>query len=436
MKRHLERAPRYLNRVFTNDQIYDYGLHLVDRILLESEKHHADFPPMPLSTGPQEGEVWETIPANFLLAQQLRYNIDELKVTVERNCERFNADQRNVFNAAMDSVNNNKGKMLFIHSAGGCGKTFVCNTIAAAVRAKGKVALCVASSGIAALLLDGGQTAHSRLGIPPESLTDTTVARIKRNSDMHKVLLETKLIIWDEVPMQHKYAADAVDRNLRDLLGNDMPFGGITVVFGGDFRQTLPVIQRGVRQQIVASTLCRGKLWKDIEVHYLYQNMRLERTPESVEHAKWLLDIGAGNNLDASETIQLPEEMCLNDRTIESLINSVYPGIGHGDKSAEYFLDHTILACKNDEVDEINEAVLAKFPGNAHTLLSADSIQTQDGAVNDYQPYPTEYLNSLTASGLPLAKLTLKPGCPIMLLRNLDPARGLCNSTCMILNQI
>jgi hypothetical protein len=363
-------------------------------------------------------------------------NIDELKATVERNCERFNAEQRNVFDAAMDSVNNDKGKMLFIHSAGGCGKTFVCNTIAAAVRAKGKVALCVASSGIAALLLDGGQTAHSRFGIPPESLTDTTVARIKRNSDMHKVLRETNIIIWDEVPMQHKYAADCVDRNLRDLLGNDVPFGGITVVFGGDFRQTLPVIPRAVRQQIVASTLCRGKLWKDIEVHYLLQNMRLERSPESVQHAKWLLDIGAGNNLDGSETVQLPEGMCLNDKTVESLINSVYPGIGRGDKSADYFLDRTILACRNDEVDDINEAVLAKFPGNACTLLSADSVQTQDGAVNDYQPYPTEYLNSLTASGLPLSKLTLKPGCPIMLLRNLDPAKGLCNGTRMILNQI
>ena len=429
LRRLLERVPRYFNRAFTDEQIYDYGLHLVDKILLESGKCLTDFPPMPLSTGPQEGEVWETIPANFLLAQQLRYNIDELKATVEQNCGKFNAEQRNVFDAAMDSVNNNKGKMLFIHSAGGCGKTFVCNTIAAAVRAKGKVALCVASSGIAALLLDGGQTAHSRLGIPPESLTDTTVARIKRNSDMHKVLLETKLIIWDEVPMQHKYAADAVDRNLRDLLGNDVPFGGITVVFGGDFCQTLPVIPRGVCQQIVASTLCRGKLWKDIEVHYLHQNMRLERSPESVQHAKWLLDIGAGNNLDRSDTVQLPEEMCLNDKTVESLINSVYPGIGHGDKSAEYFLDRTILACRNDEVDDINEAVLAKFPGNAHTLLSADSVQTQDGAVNDHQPYPTEYLNSLRASGLPLSKLTLKPGCPIMLLCNLDPSKGLCNGT-------
>ena len=217
-----------------------------------------------------------------------------------------------------------------------------------------------------------------------------------------------------------------------------MPFGGITVVFGGDFRQTLPVIQRGVHQQIVASTLCRGRLWKDIEVHYLLKNMCLERTPESIQHAKWLLDIGAGshNNIDASETVQLPEGMCLNEKTLESLINSVYPGIEHGNKSAEYFLDRTILACRNDEIDDINEAILAKFPGNAQTLLSADSVQIQDEAVNDYQPYPVEYLNSLKASGLPLAKLTFKPGCPIMLLRNLDPSKGLCNGTQMILNQI
>ena len=94
-----------------------------------------------------------------------------------------------------------------------------------------------------------------------------------------------------------------------------MPFGGITIVFGGDFRQTLHVIPRGVCQQIAASTLCRGKLWKDIEVHYLYQNMHLERSPESVQHANWLLDIGAGNNLNRSETVQLPEEMCLNEKT-------------------------------------------------------------------------------------------------------------------------
>ena len=54
----------------------------------------------------------------------------------------------------------------------------------------------------------------------------------------------------------------------------------------------------------------------------------------------------------------------------------------------------------------------------------------------NYQPYPAEYLNGLNASGLPLARLTLKPGCPLMVLRNLDPSNGICNGTRMVLLRI
>ncbi len=43
--------------------------------------------------------------------------------------------------------------------------------------------------------------------------------------------------------------------------------------------------------------------------------------------------------------------------------------------------------------------------------------------------YPAEYLNSINCSGLPLAKLRLKVGCPVMVLRNLFPAEGICNGT-------
>ena len=68
--------------------------------------------------------------------------------------------------------------------------------------------------------------------------------------------------------------------------------------------------------------------------------------------------------------------------------------------------------------------------------MSADSVQLGDSIPNGYQPYPPEYLNSLRASGLPLAKLALKHGCPIMLLHNLDPSRGLCNGTRMIVTDI
>lgn len=63
--------------------------------------------------------------------------------------------------------------------------------------------------------------------------------------------------------------------------------------------------------------------------------------------------------------------------------------------------------------------------------MSVDKVTTDTA-----HTYPVEFLNSLNASGLPLARLALKPGCPLMLLHNLDPANGLCNGTCMVLLEV
>ena len=75
----------------------------------------------------------------------------------------------------------------------------------------------VVSSGIAALLLDSGRTSYSCFKIPL-SIHEDSMAGLKHNSYMFPVLQQTKVIIWDEVPMQHKYDIDAVDQCLRDLL--------------------------------------------------------------------------------------------------------------------------------------------------------------------------------------------------------------------------
>jgi len=112
----------------------------------------------------------------------------------------FNPDQVTAFDAILESVTNNQGHLFFIHAAGGCGKTFLCNTIAAEIRRRGQVALYVASSGIAALLLDKGRTSHSCFKIPL-FIHEDSVAGLKHNSYMFPVLQQTKVIIWDKVPM-------------------------------------------------------------------------------------------------------------------------------------------------------------------------------------------------------------------------------------------
>ena len=119
------------------------------------------------------------IPNPLLQAEQ--YNADEMATLVNEQRAIFNLEQAAAFDAVLESIINNQDHIFFIHAISGCGKTFLCNTIAAEVRRRGQVALCVALSGIAALLLDGGRISHShfKISIP---IHEDSVAGLKCNS--------------------------------------------------------------------------------------------------------------------------------------------------------------------------------------------------------------------------------------------------------------
>ena len=55
------------------------------------------------------------------------------------------------------------------------------------------------------------------------------------------------MIIWDEVAMTKRQCVETLDRSLQDIMECGLPFGGKVMVFGGDFRQVLPVVTRGTR---------------------------------------------------------------------------------------------------------------------------------------------------------------------------------------------
>ncbi|XP_020972552.1 uncharacterized protein LOC110269208 [Arachis ipaensis] len=108
------------------------------------------------------------------------------------------------------------------------------------IRSKGQIMLTVASSGIASLLLPGGRTTHSRFAIPL-NLDEFSTCNIKQNTPLAELIIRAKLIVWDEAPMVNKLCIEALDRTMRDILrfnniaSLEQPFGGKTVVFGGDF---------------------------------------------------------------------------------------------------------------------------------------------------------------------------------------------------------
>ena len=201
--------------------------------------------------------------------------------------------------------------------------------------------LCVASSGIASLLLSGGQTAHSRFKIPIP-IHEDSVCKIPPSSDLANLIRQTSHIIWDEVPMQHRHCAESVDRTLQDIMKNGLPFGGITVVFGGDFKQIPPVVPRAGREQIVDASLQRSRLWRHVEVLHLRQNMLLDQDPENADFAEWLLGVGNGTINSPEGLIQLKEGMRC-DGSVQDLIDTVYPQVDQP-QNDQYFLDRTILS--------------------------------------------------------------------------------------------
>ena len=189
---------------------------------------------------------WAAVVGDRLIAEQRSYNVDEQAQLAAQHILTLNPAQHSSFNAIVNAVETQSGQTFFLHGPGGTGKTYVYNTLCYFLRGQRKIVLCVASSGIASLLLLGGRTSHSTFKIPIE-IHESSMCTIPRNSDMAELIRSTDLVIWDEAPMQHRHIHEAVDRTFQDIRHSDKPFGGLSVVFGRDFKQILPVIVKGSR---------------------------------------------------------------------------------------------------------------------------------------------------------------------------------------------
>jgi hypothetical protein len=219
----------------------------------------------------------------------------------------------------------------------------------------------------------------------------------------------------------------------QDVHSTNKPFAGITVVFGGDFQQTLPVVVNGTREDAVQATVQRSVLWYSIEVIHLRQNMRIQIDANSHAFTQWLLDVGHGRPTppqNSSSSITIPNYMCCNSEN--NLITSIYGSMNDRAQvpPPHFFAERAILAARNNDIRSLNSTILAQFPGDERTYFSADSYSLEGPAAEEnYTNIPVEFLHTLNASGLPIAELRLKVGCPIILLRNLNPKQGLCNGT-------
>ncbi|XP_035713810.1 uncharacterized protein LOC118438127 [Folsomia candida] len=339
-------------------------------------------------------------------------------------------EQLNAFEAIEHSMNSDDPveKCFFLDGPGGSGKTYLYKTLLSYIRGKGEIALPVASTGIAANLLKGGRTYHSQYKLPL-NLNETSVSSIEMTTNDAKLIRTAKLLIWDESTMASVHALHCIDRLLKEIMGNDLPFGGKVLLLGGDFRQTLPIIPHGDAVAIVQASIKFSHLWRKFQILKLNNNVRsLDK-----EYSDWLIKLGNGEltNIDGlhDSLIEIPEAMLASENIIKDIF-----GDSLTLENVEQFSKMAILCPTNAEVDKINEQVLNILQGECKTYLSTDSIMTDEDS--DKDDYPTEFLNTLNPSGSASHELKLKVGSLIMLLRNLNTKRGLCNGTRLVVAEL
>uniref|UniRef100_A0A452XX86 ATP-dependent DNA helicase n=1 Tax=Aegilops tauschii subsp. strangulata TaxID=200361 RepID=A0A452XX86_AEGTS len=224
---------------------------------------------------------------------------------------------------------------------------------------------------------------QSRFKIPIK-LTDNSMCGFTKQSGTAELLRQASLIIWDEVAMTKRQAGETLDRSLQDIMECSLPFGGKVVVFGGDFRQVLPVVTRGTRAQITDATLLRSYLWEKTHKIRLTRNMRAHADPWFSEY---LLRIGNGTEETIGDDyVRLPEDIVIgyteDEKAINMLIEDVFPSLQANARSREYMSARAIHSTMNDHVDDLNDKMISRFPGEEKLYHSFDSIE--DDLQNNY----------------------------------------------------
>jgi len=93
-------------------------------------------------------------------------------------------------------------------------------------------------------------------------------------------------------------------------------------------------------------------------------------------------------------------------------------------------IGRTILAFRNETVNDFNNILLDRMPGLGHRFEAVNHVEMrEEDAVSE--PFAAEYLQSIELTSIPPSWLKLKIGAPVILIRNLSQKQGLCNGTRM-----
>lgn len=429
-----------------SNEDYDQALHEMQNILMRlsgGNKNLSDFNLPKPTTPPNNGRFKKF----FLDSSQV--DLMQLQQDLTQNELTMNEGQKQIYRKILNMVlNKDPSRCLFIDAPGGTGKTFVTNCIISKLLLLRKKFVAGAFSGVAATLLTGGKTTHAVFKLPL-SADPPVNCGVERDTYHWDYLRGTDVIIIDEAPMLHKSQLEGIHRLLNQVKEinhentKDSIFGNCIVILSGDFRQTTPVVKKKGRTGIIDALISNSFLWNSFQYMSLTVNERVmklckdldpQKKQECRDFADMLLRIG--NGADGAE-VTLSKQLIFNSTSIPDFIRWVYPECAQTDGTTQNtdpppLHKRAILCPKNTHAEEINKVAVLLFKPDTPAM----SFKSADKIIEEYKDaeippdsFPPEFLNSLNPPNLPPHELLLKPGIPLILLRNLNVGDGLCNGT-------
>ena len=399
--------------------------------------------------------------------------------------------QRQIYDTVVKSDTQDNGGCFYIDGKAGRGKSTVIRAITARLRHDGHVVLNTASTGVAALDYEAGSTAHTMFRIPVDDGKSKGVKRacsVTPASQRGQLLSAASLITWDEIPMAHRFDVEAVDQMLQDVRGCDRPFGGVTFLAGGDFRQVAPVVPGANAALLTAASVRKSPLWPQFTLSELTWPLRDRQDPP---YSCFVDLLGIGHIGAIQETSQyklvylpptvhaftdIPEAMKwiapydISDITFaeQQFTQWVLEQAKDDDSqarqlhcttmlsninNAKMWENIAILAPYNTDVDQLNQFYSDRIPADAVKLFSYDRRKPSDGTspvdsahgggdlVNEAGKDASAHWDGvdpdlLDQVGIPSHCIQLKVGDIVMCMRNLATSDGLVNGTRLIVVKI
>ncbi len=281
------------------------------------------------------------------------------------------------------------GKNVFLTGSAGTGKTYVLNQYITYLKERKVPVAVTASTGIAATHING-MTIHSWAGIGiKDSLSPAQMRTLKTKKYLEKKLEKVEVLIIDEISMLHQRQLALVDQVLKYFKMNQLPFGGIQIVFCGDFFQLPPV---GNDNEPSKSKFCfMSTAWVNAAPHICYLTQQYRQTNDELNVI--LNEIRSG-------------------QISEMRYSKLEGAIGQKIKSK---VDPTKLFTHNYDVDAINQQELKKIK-NKSKFFSAETKGNE------------KLLEGLKKSVLAMERMELKLGAKVMFVRNI-PEKGVVNGS-------